>query len=213
MTLPAEDRPPLTPEDDLPPRAPESGWSAHRTDGEAAYRADAETGYGESGYRADGEPGQRTAGETGYRAAGESEPAPLRDDPGAFRDPVTVPTTEAEPIPTPGSTTHGPGTPPGEVGGPGGLTARGGTALRPRMFTRISAAWLGVWAGLLVVVLLIIFIGQNTADVRIRFLWLDGQIPTALALLIAGVGGAIIAMAVAAARIIQLRRLVRRRRD
>jgi uncharacterized integral membrane protein len=79
-------------------------------------------------------------------------------------------------------------------------------------FTRISAAWLGVWAGLVVVILLIIFIGQNTAKVQITFLWMHGLIPTALALLIAGVGGAVVAMAVAAARIVQLRRLVRRRR-
>jgi putative membrane protein len=85
------------------------------------------------------------------------------------------------------------------------------TVGKPRMFTRISAAWLGVWAGVVVVVLLIIFIGQNTAGVRIRFLWLDGTIPTALALLIAGVGGAVIAMAVSAARIVQLRRQVRHR--
>ena len=79
-------------------------------------------------------------------------------------------------------------------------------------FTRISAAWLGVWAGVVVVILLIVFIGQNTAPVRIEFLWMHGLIPTALALLMAGVGGAIIAMAVSAARILQLRRLVRRRR-
>jgi uncharacterized integral membrane protein len=131
--------------------------------------------------------------------------APLPDDSAAFRDPQSIPTTEVEPIPTPGSTTHRPGTAPNE---PSALRPA-----RPRMFTRISAAWLGVWAGALVVVLLIIFIGQNTADVRIRFLWMDGLIPTALALLIAGVGGAIIAMAVAAARIVQLRRLVRRRRN
>src|SRR4051812_45900321 len=78
--------------------------------------------------------------------------------------------------------------------------------------TRISAAWIGVWAGVVVVILLIIFIGQNTAKVRLNFLWMDGLIPVALALLIAGVAGAIVAMAVAAARIIQLRRLVRRRR-
>lgn len=81
-----------------------------------------------------------------------------------------------------------------------------------RMFTRTSAAWLGVWAGVVVVILLIVFIGQNTAPVRIDFLWMHGLIPTALALLMAGVGGAITAMAVAAARIVQLRRLVRRRR-
>ena len=114
----------------------------------------------------------------------------------AYRDPASIPTTEVEPIPAPGTTA-----PP---------VSPAPTA--PRMFTRISAAWIGVWAGILVVILLIIFIAQNTAGVRIRFLWMDGVIPTALALLIAGVGGAIIAMAVAAARIVQLRRLVRRRR-
>jgi uncharacterized integral membrane protein len=118
----------------------------------------------------------------------------------AYRDPASIPTTEVEPIPAPGSTA------PPE---PAPLEP---APVRQPMFTRISAAWLGVWAGVLVVVLLIIFIGQNTAGVRIRFLWMDGVIPTALALLIAGVGGAIIAMAVAAARIVQLRRLVRRRR-
>ena len=132
----------------------------------------------------------------------ESLPAqPSADQPvGApdYREPASIPTTEVEPIPTPGTTA-----PPVPV--PPAPTA-------PRMFTRISAAWLGVWAGIVVVILLIVFIAQNTAGVRIRFLWMDGTIPTALALLIAGVGGAIIAMAVAAARIVQLRRLVRRRR-
>ncbi|HEY7273815.1 MAG TPA: lipopolysaccharide assembly protein LapA domain-containing protein [Actinoplanes sp.] len=78
--------------------------------------------------------------------------------------------------------------------------------------TRTSAMWLGVWAGVLVVILLIIFVAQNTAKVEINFLWMSGQISLALAMLIAGVAGAIIAMAVAAARIIQLRRMVRRAR-
>jgi uncharacterized integral membrane protein len=78
--------------------------------------------------------------------------------------------------------------------------------------TRTSAMWLGVWAGVLVVILLIIFVAQNTASVQINFLWMSGQISLALAMLIAGVAGAIIAMAVAAARIIQLRRMVRRGR-
>jgi uncharacterized integral membrane protein len=78
--------------------------------------------------------------------------------------------------------------------------------------TRISAVWFGVWAGVVALILLIIFVGQNTASVEINFLWLSGRIPIALALLIAGVGGAIIAMAVAAARIVQLRRLFRRTR-
>ncbi|WP_369076891.1 LapA family protein [Paractinoplanes ovalisporus] len=79
--------------------------------------------------------------------------------------------------------------------------------------TRIGAAWFGIWAGVLVVILLIIFIAQNTASVRINFLWMNGQFPVALALLIAGVAGAIVAMAVAAARILQLRRMVSRRQS
>ena len=62
----------------------------------------------------------------------------------------------------------------------------------------------------LVVILLIIFVAQNTADVEINFLWMSGRISLALAMLIAGVAGAVVAMAVAAARIIQLRRMVRR---
>jgi uncharacterized integral membrane protein len=78
--------------------------------------------------------------------------------------------------------------------------------------TRTSAVWFGVWAGAAVLILLIIFVAQNTASVEISFLGLSGQISLALALLIAGVGGAIIAMAVAAARILQLRRLLHRRR-
>jgi uncharacterized integral membrane protein len=85
-------------------------------------------------------------------------------------------------------------------------------ATEKQPYTRIRAAWVGVWAGVVAVILLIVFVGQNTAPVRINFLWLDGAIPTALALLIAGVGGAVIAMAVAAARILQLRRTLRRDR-
>jgi uncharacterized integral membrane protein len=77
-------------------------------------------------------------------------------------------------------------------------------------YTRIRAAWVGVWAGIAAIILLIIFIGQNTTKVDIHFLWMDGRIPVALALLIAGVGGAVIALAVSAARILQMRRHMRR---
>lgn len=77
--------------------------------------------------------------------------------------------------------------------------------------TRTSAVWFGVWAGAVALILLIIFVAQNTRNVEVSFLWMHGQISLALALLIAGVGGAVIAMAVAAVRIIQLRRLLHRR--
>ena len=76
--------------------------------------------------------------------------------------------------------------------------------------TRAGAVWFGVWAGALALILLIIFVAQNTSGVQITFLWMEGQISLALALLIAGVCGALVALAVASVRIIQLRRLVRR---
>jgi uncharacterized integral membrane protein len=52
---------------------------------------------------------------------------------------------------------------------------------------------------------------QNTGSVEITFLGMHGTLPLALALLIAGVGVAIIAMVVGTARITQLRRLSDRR--
>jgi uncharacterized integral membrane protein len=53
---------------------------------------------------------------------------------------------------------------------------------------------------------------QNTRSVEVTFLWMHGTLPLALALLIAGVGVAILTMVVGAARITQLRRLSRRQR-
>jgi uncharacterized integral membrane protein len=79
--------------------------------------------------------------------------------------------------------------------------------------TRWSAAWVGICAAALTLVLLIVFMLQNTRRVEVTFLWMHGTLPLALALLIAGVGSAILAMVFGAARITQLRRLARRRRD
>ena len=72
--------------------------------------------------------------------------------------------------------------------------------------TRISAAWVGVCIAAAVLVVLIVFMLQNTRSVEITFLGMHGTLPLALALLIAGVGVAIIAMVVGTARITQLRR-------
>ena len=72
--------------------------------------------------------------------------------------------------------------------------------------TRTSAAWIAICAASLTFVVLIIFMLQNTRSVEVRFLGMHGTLPLALALLIAGVGVAIIAMVVGTARITQLRR-------
>lgn len=78
--------------------------------------------------------------------------------------------------------------------------------------TRTSATWFGLCAAALLSVVLIVFMMQNTRSVRVDFLWMSGSLPLALALLIAGVGAALLTMAVGAARITQLRRQSRQRR-
>lgn len=56
------------------------------------------------------------------------------------------------------------------------------------------------------------FILQNTSSVEVTFLGMHGNLPLAMALLIAAVGASILTMVVGAARITQLRRLSRRQR-
>ncbi len=77
--------------------------------------------------------------------------------------------------------------------------------------TRTGATWFGICAAALLSVVLIVFMFQNTGNVRVDFLWMNGSLPLALALLIAAVGAALLTMVVGAARIAQLRRLSRRR--
>jgi lipopolysaccharide assembly protein A len=79
--------------------------------------------------------------------------------------------------------------------------------------TRWSAAWVGICAAAVVSVALIVFMLQNTRNVEVTFLGLEGTLPLALALLIAAVSSAILTMVVGTARITQLHRLVGRRRD
>jgi uncharacterized integral membrane protein len=78
--------------------------------------------------------------------------------------------------------------------------------------TRTGAAWFGICAAALLFVVLIVFMLQNTRSAQVSFLWMDGSLPLALALLIAAVGAALLTMVVGAARITQLRRLSRRQR-
>lgn len=74
--------------------------------------------------------------------------------------------------------------------------------------TRAGAAWVGIAVGALVLVLLIVFMLQNTAPVEVAFFGLRGSAPLALTLLIAGVGVGIVALAIGSLRIAQLRRRI-----
>ena len=72
--------------------------------------------------------------------------------------------------------------------------------------TRASASWTAVVVGVVILILLVIFVAQNTEQSSVKFLWLHGRAPTAVILLIAAIAGAVIVIAVGVARILQLRK-------
>jgi uncharacterized integral membrane protein len=76
--------------------------------------------------------------------------------------------------------------------------------------TRAGATWFGICVAALLFVVLIVFMLQNTRSVEVSFLGMHGNLPLAMALLIAAVGAALLTMAVGAARITQLRLQSRR---
>jgi uncharacterized integral membrane protein len=76
--------------------------------------------------------------------------------------------------------------------------------------TRTGAAWFGICIAGLLLVVLIVFMLQNTRSVEVTFLGMHGNLPLAMALLVAAVGAAILTMVIGAARITQLRRFSRR---
>lgn len=83
---------------------------------------------------------------------------------------------------------------------------------RPPRFTRASAAWVATAVSLLLLVLLIVFILQNSTKVEVQFLGLEGSIPLGMALLIAAVGGGVVVAIAGIARVTQLRLNARRTR-
>jgi uncharacterized integral membrane protein len=71
-----------------------------------------------------------------------------------------------------------------------------------------------VWIALIIaaalLVALVIFIAQNARDVSVHYVGLDGRVPLAVALLIAAVAGMLLVAVPGTARIIQLRRAVKK---
>jgi uncharacterized integral membrane protein len=80
----------------------------------------------------------------------------------------------------------------------------------PLRGSRTSGFWAATVGLGVVLVLLIVFIAQNTRTTTVSFLAWDGQVPVAVALLIAAVAGLFLATLAGMLRILQLRRRVRR---
>jgi uncharacterized integral membrane protein len=82
----------------------------------------------------------------------------------------------------------------------------------PLRGSRTSGAWVAVVALAVVLVLLVIFIAQNTQDVHVSFVGWDGEAPLAVTLMVAAIGGIVLTAVAGSLRIFQLRRRVRRTR-
>jgi uncharacterized integral membrane protein len=78
--------------------------------------------------------------------------------------------------------------------------------------TRTGTAFKTLVAGAVVLVLLLVFILENTERVNISYFGAGGHLPLGVALLIAAIGGALLVGIVGTARILQLRRHVRHQR-
>lgn len=105
-------------------------------------------------------------------------------------------------------TEHGSGRPPGT-----GPTA--GQSTQPRAAgeipsSRTELAFKSLIAGAIVLILLLVFILENTESVKISYFGAGFHLPLGVALLLAAIGGALVVGIIGTARIVQLRRHVRR---
>jgi len=78
--------------------------------------------------------------------------------------------------------------------------------------TRTGGLWVAVAAAALVLLFLLIFILQNSQQVRVSFLGADGQLALGVAMLLSAVAGALLVVLIGTARIVQLRLVARRHR-
>ncbi|HEV2981198.1 MAG TPA: LapA family protein [Solirubrobacteraceae bacterium] len=76
--------------------------------------------------------------------------------------------------------------------------------------TRLGATYKGLLVGVVVLVLLLVFVLENTQRVKINYFGASGHVPLGVAFLVAAVAGAILVAVIGTARIMQLRRRIRR---
>lgn len=76
--------------------------------------------------------------------------------------------------------------------------------------TRTAVAFNGFVAGAIVLILLLVFILENTQTVKISYFGASGHVALGVALLLAAVGGALLVGILGAARMAQIRRHTKR---
>lgn len=89
-----------------------------------------------------------------------------------------------------------------------------GTPLSPRQSavhrTRAAALWAALTLGFIILIILLIFIAQNTDQAEFAFLGWHWSLPVGVAILFAAVAGGLVTVAVGAVRMFQLRRAAKK---
>lgn len=77
-------------------------------------------------------------------------------------------------------------------------------------FTRAAALWSSLIIGLVVLIILLVFITQNTESVEMTFIAWHWHLPLGVQILLAAVLGSLLTVLVGAARLVQLRRAAKK---
>ena len=77
-------------------------------------------------------------------------------------------------------------------------------------FTRAGALWSALIVGFLVLIVLLVFIAQNTESAQFAFLGWRWTLPLGVAILLAAVCGGLLTVTAGTARIVQLRRAAKK---
>ncbi|BBY81455.1 DUF1049 domain-containing protein [Mycolicibacterium pulveris] len=99
------------------------------------------------------------------------------------------------------------GTPPEPTGTAGEYLLQPESAVK---FTRAAALWSALIAGFVILIVLLVFIMQNTDSTTINFFVWEWNLPVGVAILLAAVCGGLLAVAIGTARMVQLRRAAKR---
>ena len=79
--------------------------------------------------------------------------------------------------------------------------------------SRLGGLWIAMTCGAVILLLLLIFILENSHSVDIAYFGVHGQVPLGVALLLAAVLGVLLVVVPGAGRMLQLRRAARRHRE
>jgi uncharacterized integral membrane protein len=113
----------------------------------------------------------------------------------------------SDPLEPPTPPASSKGTPPDPAATAGEYLVSPESAVK---FTRAAALWSALIVGFVILILLLVFIMQNTDSTTIHlFVW-EWNLPVGVAILLAAVCGGLLTVAAGTARIIQLRRAAKK---